>query len=274
MLLRSQEGLPETGWQNKVASVKRKFVDAERLTAQQFRKAFQKIRPRLGDHYRKMLQANYSATNQTISATQMAKVLGYQDYRGACNYGTLAKMMCKELGYPKDHVRVHLLVRVTRPSDEWLWTMRPQVAKALEELGLVNEAEAIMPQTEAEALPERIKATVSRIIRDTDAARSLKSRYHFSCQVCGLQIQAAHGCYYIEVHHIRPLGGGHDGMDEHSNMLVLCPNHHAMFDLWIPQFLSPKRIAIGQEEFQLESQHTLSPKVISYYNKFREERAI
>lgn len=253
----------------------RAYINPEQLTAKQFFKAFQKLRPRLGDHYLRMLQSNYSAPKRTITATQMAYALGYQGYQGACNYGTLAKMLCKELGYPaKDHIPLFLLVSFTKPSDHWLWTMRPQVAEALEELGLVDEAEAVMPQTEAESLPERIVATVSRIIRDTDAARTLKSRYHYRCQVCGLQIQAALGCYYIEVHHIRPLGGGHDGMDEHSNMLVLCPNHHAMFDLWIPRFLSSKRIAIGHEEFQLESRHTLSPVVISYYNKFREKRTI
>jgi len=34
---------------------------------------------------------------------------------------------------------------------------------------------------------------------------------------------------YIEVHHIWPLGKG--GFDTTNNMLVLCPNHHAEFDL-------------------------------------------
>lgn len=253
----------------------RVFIDPERLTAKQFLKAFQKLRPRLGDYHRKMLQANYSAPNRTITATQMAHTLGYRGL-GAANihYGKLASMLCGELGYPnpKDHIRLSLLVSFTKPAG-WLWTMRPQVAEALEELGWVDEAEAVMPQTEAEALPERIVATVSRIIRDTEAASSLKRRYHYRCQVCGLQIQEALGRYYIEVHHIRPLGGGHDGMDNHSNMLVVCPNHHAMFDLWIPQFLNPARISIGSEEFQLKSQHKLSPDVISYYNTFQERRS-
>jgi predicted HNH restriction endonuclease len=206
----------------------------------------------------------------------MARTLGYKDYQGANNYGKLAKVLCEELGYPdpKEHIPLYLLAKITRPTGHWLWAMWPQVAEALEELGWVEEKEAVMPHTEAEPLPERILATVSRIIRDTDAARSLKTRYHYRCQICGLQIQAASGSYYIEVHHIRPLGGGHDGMDEHSNMLVVCPNHHAMFDLWIPRFLNPKRIVIGQEEFQLESRHKVSADTISYYNDFREKRAV
>ncbi|MFI5405719.1 MAG: HNH endonuclease [Nitrososphaerales archaeon] len=35
--------------------------------------------------------------------------------------------------------------------------------------------------------------------------------------------------YYAEVHHIWPLGEG--GVDNFDNMLVLCPTHHAEFDL-------------------------------------------
>lgn len=250
------------------------FQDPELLTAEQFRKAFQKIRPRMKDYHLKMLQANYSAPERTITATQMAHALGYNGFQGANNYGKLAKKLCEDLGYPEDSIPLCLLADITKPAGQYLWKMRPQVAEALEQLGLVDEAEAVMPQTESESLPERIVATVSRIIRDTDAARNLKSSYHFRYQVCGLQIQAAPGCYYIEVHHIRPLGGGHEGMDEHSNMLVVCPNHHAMFDLWIPQFLKPNRISIGREEFQLESRHAISPAVISYYNEFREKREI
>ena len=37
------------------------------------------------------------------------------------------------------------------------------------------------------------------------------------------------GEYMSEVHHIRPLGK-HDGADIIENMIVVCPNHHAMFD--------------------------------------------
>ncbi len=256
----------------------RALKDPGQLTAQQFREALLRLRPRLTDHQLTMLRAHYSAPQHTLSATQMAHALGYHSYAAAnLHYGRLASILCEELGYPDDSIPLFLLVSFTEPFAEenphWLWVMRPQVVQALEQLGWVVGAEAVMPLAEVESLPERITATVSRIIRDTDAARSLKARYHHRCQVCGLQIEAAPGRYYIEVHHVRPLGAGHDGKDEHSNMLVLCPNHHAMFDLMIPRFLSSERIAIGGEEFRLESQHTLSPDVISYYNDLHERRA-
>jgi len=34
--------------------------------------------------------------------------------------------------------------------------------------------------------------------------------------------------WYAEVHHLKPLG--QDGPDTDANMLVLCPNHHVLFD--------------------------------------------
>jgi 5-methylcytosine-specific restriction endonuclease McrA len=114
--------------------------------------------------------------------------------------------------------------------------------------------------------PMRCEAQVSRIIRDTQLARDLKSLYGFACQVCGLRIEPSPLSFYIEVHHVRPLGGSHAGLDIQANMLVLCPNHHAMFDYGIPHFLSPQRIEIAGVTHDLIIKHELSPESIAYHN--------
>ena len=49
-------------------------------------------------------------------------------------------------------------------------------------------------------------------------------------------------------------------------MLVLCPNHHAMFDYGIPRFISPQRIEIGGGMYDLTTKHELSPDSIEYHN--------
>ena len=73
--------------------------------------------------------------------------------------------------------------------------------------------------------------------------------------------------FYAEVHHIRPLGGDHKGLDDESNMIVVCPTHHAYFDFGVPRFLSTKRVKIGNETFKLLSKHNLDKDNLDYHNE-------
>lgn len=127
--------------------------------------------------------------------------------------------------------------------------------------------EFVQPPSDIAAPPDRIETHVQRIVRDTNAAKSLKALYDYKCQVCGLRIEPASGSFYIEVHHVRPLGGGHKGLDTHLNMLVLCPNHHAMFDFGIPRFITGESIMIGETSHNLTYKHNLAPDVIAYHNE-------
>jgi putative restriction endonuclease len=75
----------------------------------------------------------------------------------------------------------------------------------------------------------RYEATVSRLVRDTALTRQVKTLHGYRCQVCGERL-ATPGGFYAEAAHIRPLGAPHHGPDVLSNVLCLCPNHHALFD--------------------------------------------
>lgn len=115
--------------------------------------------------------------------------------------------------------------------------------------------------------PSRIITTISRVIRDTKRTNELKRKYKYRCQVCKGRISISEGIYYAEIHHIQPLGGGHNGLDLEENMIVLCPNHHAMFDFGIPQFLSNEKVRIRDKEHELLVKHKISDKSINYHNK-------
>ncbi|MDX2240484.1 MAG: winged helix-turn-helix domain-containing protein [Leptolyngbyaceae cyanobacterium bins.302] len=115
--------------------------------------------------------------------------------------------------------------------------------------------------------PSRMITTVSRIIRDTKKTNELKRKYKYYCQVCKRRISISESIYYAEVHHIQPLGGGHNGLDLEENMIVLCPNHHAMFDFGIPQFLSNEKVRIRDKEYELLVKHKIGDKSINYHNK-------
>lgn len=126
--------------------------------------------------------------------------------------------------------------------------------------------ETQQPPVDLPEPPARCETQILRIIRDTKLARELKSHYGFACQVCGLRIEPTPDTFYVEVHHVRPLGGGHCGLDIHGNMLVLCPNHHAMFDFGMACFLSPQRVEIAGTAYDLTIKHALSPESIAYHN--------
>jgi len=79
-------------------------------------------------------------------------------------------------------------------------------------------------------VPGRTRVAITRILRDTSLSRFLKSLYHQQCQICERTFRLPNGDKYGESHHLRPLGKKHQGIDHQSNMVVLCPNHHAMFD--------------------------------------------
>lgn len=108
-------------------------------------------------------------------------------------------------------------------------------------------------------LPGRNAVQTYRILRDTALARWLKHLYSFECQICRTTIDIPGGGRYAEVHHIRPLGTPHNGTDVLGNMLVLCPNHHAMCDLGT--------IELKLHDLHLLPGHQPSPENLQYHNE-------
>lgn len=106
---------------------------------------------------------------------------------------------------------------------------------------------------------DRVAATTYRILRDTELARSIKRLYNFECQLCGSTIELPDGARYAEAHHIRPLGRPHDGPDVRENILVLCPNHHAMCDLG--------GITLTSQAIRTNTGHVISEQHLRYHNE-------
>lgn len=77
----------------------------------------------------------------------------------------------------------------------------------------------------------RTETMVQRIVRNTAASQRVKELYGNRCQICGIGVPTKDGGRYSEGAHVRPLGRPHDGPDNESNILCLCPNHHAQLAL-------------------------------------------
>jgi 5-methylcytosine-specific restriction endonuclease McrA len=120
--------------------------------------------------------------------------------------------------------------------------------------------------------PQRREVTVSRIIRDSALSRFLKSLYDYQCQICRFTFTLSNRRRYAESHHIRPLGRPHTGIDKETNMVILCPNHHAMMDLGAiaidPDGLTivsvDRAIAENQRPLQL-SRHPIDRQFLEYH---------
>ncbi|MEV6619418.1 YDG/SRA domain-containing protein [Amycolatopsis sp. NPDC051106] len=78
--------------------------------------------------------------------------------------------------------------------------------------------------------PTRRPTSGEAIVRSIEVARFVKEAHDYTCQMCGTRLAIA-GRGYAQGAHIQAVGGAHKGPDIPENMLCLCPNCHALFDL-------------------------------------------
>jgi predicted restriction endonuclease len=68
--------------------------------------------------------------------------------------------------------------------------------------------------------------------------------------VCGNKLKFAANEFYVEAHHLKPLGRDHNGPDIEENIICVCPNCHVLLDYGVLQIgvktLTVQRHAIGK----------------------------
>lgn len=102
--------------------------------------AFRKIENKMTK--KQMLIEHYNSNCHITTATDLALLVNYNSHSaGNSQYGALGSMVAQELGLGK--LGVITLVLMIEPNNystkEWLWIMRDNVAKALEQLGWVKK---------------------------------------------------------------------------------------------------------------------------------------
>jgi hypothetical protein len=106
--------------------------------------------------------------------------------------------------------------------------------------------------------PNRLLIETYRILRDTELARKIKMLHKNLCQVCGETILLQNGETYAEAHHIKPLGKPHNGPDIAENIMVLCPNHHVLFDYCV--------LSLEASRLRSVQGHVIGSAYIDYHN--------
>ncbi|MGW1891638.1 YDG/SRA domain-containing protein [Streptomyces sp. NPDC002004] len=120
------------------------------------------------------------------------------------------------------------------------WSTRTEQGHLMWQFRLVKDDGEVVPDsvevetdedmTEVERAAARY-VTAQRRVRNTRAARKIKSLYENLCQICRTPVVVdADGTRYSEGAHIQALGEPHCGPDIAANILCLCPNCHVRFD--------------------------------------------
>ncbi len=145
-----------------------------------------------------------------------------------------------------------------------------EIAAFLDVSAMPAEArvEAIDSFDELKPLQRKLLLT-QRIIRDSIIGKRLKELYRYECQICGETIELPDGKRYAEVHHLRPVGAPHNGKDGASNILVVCPKHHAMLDFGAiainPRSLTVEHWKSGKLAKLKVLKHELNPSSLNYH---------
>lgn len=212
----------------------------------QYVAAFRKLRG-VTDTQLQLLRLHYHAPQRTVTATQLARQVGYRHYSVAnAQYGRLGRLMGEQLGYNPTEERLGNLVTFERRRGEWHWLMRSEVAQALEQLGWVEWAGVLLPEeiaATAEPVVEgaRFRVLVSAYGRNPEARRQCIAVHGTDCCVCGFSFGAVYGEVaegFTHVHHLWPLSeaeGAHQ-VDPVEDLRPVCPNCHAVLHRRVPAY--------------------------------------
>ena len=107
------------------------------LTAGDYESALRRAEGQVSEAEHRFLHAHYQAPELTATATELARALGYRDYR-ATNliYGGLAKKLQLGISVPRGYAGIGFLVESERPKagDHWQLHLRRELAAALDNL--------------------------------------------------------------------------------------------------------------------------------------------
>jgi putative restriction endonuclease len=201
----------------------------------------------IAPHYKQMLLANYRAPNQTLTATMMAKAMGYDNYNAAnLHYGILGGLVGEKLGWnPLPEFKVNVLVDFKKDK-ELLWILKPVVAEAINQLGW-NEDESTIPEEITENDYKPIyegavkKVSVNAYERSGIARAECLRHYGCKCTVCGTKLSDTYGeiaLGYIHVHHLKQLAeiNSKYRVDPITDLRPVCPTCHSIIHLKKPSY--------------------------------------
>lgn len=218
----------------------------EPATTEEYVEAFLSSKSKISDKQLEVLRVQYSTTDKTVTASELADAVGYDHFLPANSlYGSIGHLLADELGRkPKRQTEQFkhwwsVLSTGESGDDGFEWTMRLQVAEALEELGWVEPGYQQLSEedsvTKSESLREGAirEVKVNTYDRSAAARRKCIEHYGAKCYVCGFDFGERYGDVgqgLIHVHHEEPLAEVEEKqkVDPVEDLKPVCPNCHAI----------------------------------------------
>jgi predicted HNH restriction endonuclease len=195
---------------------------------------------------REILRLNYQSPGRSLSRTELSARLGYSKPAASnLSYGGLAKEIALQLGVEqvgKSRTDWWKVLATREASNEgFAWKLRPQVASALEQLGLVdkwkdgNSIPDLDISTDIAAGIEGRLILRTHLSRERNAAivRAKKaSADSLQCEVCGFDSLAMYGEEYCETHHLFAFSEMNASTEvvetSLDDLAIVCANCHRM----------------------------------------------
>jgi putative restriction endonuclease len=119
------------------------------------------------------------------------------------------------------------------------------------------------------AQPGRKSVTTSSIKRDSSVSDWVKKVHSDRCQFCSVTLVTRVGTYSTGAH-IQGLGRPHNGKDETSNLLCLCPNCHVLFDKGVLYIATDNQTVVNivsgeKNRINLDPVHVLDELAIAHH---------
>lgn len=216
----------------------------EPCTANKYYESFSSLASRISELQLRLMQAQYSALDQTVTAPQLARATGLAHYATVNRpYGSLGRSVAEFVGRtPRNQTEHHkhwwsVLSNGFNSSVGFKWVMHSEVSQALEKIGWVEQTVLALPEEVKEAHTFAEGATrqiwVNAYERSSEARRACIEHFGAQCYVCGfnfLEVYGPAGRGIIHVHHERPLAsiGERYQVDPITDLKPVCPNCHAM----------------------------------------------
>jgi putative restriction endonuclease len=228
---------------------KREYRLRNKPTVQQYIEALHAIEPR--EREMAMLRQQYYAPDRSVTASQLAKLIGSQGGYQTINagYGRFGHRLCDQLRLDPDCGAEDRWWSVWSvgysTSQGFVWQMHPEVATALEHLAWVGPKEQALPEEIDERFPisegavQNIRLNVFE--RNPQARRDCIAYHGYFCCICGFDFATCYGEVakgHIHVHHLRALSEirRQYKVDPIADLRPVCANCHAVIHLRVPPY--------------------------------------